>query len=197
MYSRENRKAEKSSVSSEAPRQVTIPELLDEIERAVLEHYCVPRERVFSRSRFRKYVMPRQVMHYIARHLTPMTMRLIGERFPAGAGYHHSTVIHSIRVVSNYMETDDLFNDTIEAIYADIVRDGITSQRRTQKLTITKTWEPIESKPKPIAPKPKKITPKAKRHETMSEQEKVIAKYAPKENEIQPVGKMDVQITKL
>lgn len=181
MYSVENRKAEKSSVSIEGPRQVTIPELLDEIERVVLAHYGLPREKVFSRRRKKEMVLARQTMHYLARHLTLLSLKSIGARFPAGEmGLHYSTVMHSVKVINNYLETDELFNQTIEAIHAAIVRDGFIIPNPTRKLVKTKKGLSIWAKPK--------------RHITMSEQEKIIAKYAPKADELQPVVKMDVKI---
>ena len=182
-YSGGNREAEKTSTSNPAPRQVSIPELLDEIERAVLAHYGLLRENVFSRRRKKELVLARQTMHYLARHLTLMSLKYIGARFPAGEmGRDHSTVMHSVKVINNYLETDDFFNDTIEAIYAAIVRDGFIIPNPTRKLVKTKQGL--------------SIGPKPKREYTMSEQEKVIAKYAPKADDLQPVGKMDVQITK-
>lgn len=163
-YSGGNREDIKTSTSNPGPRQVTIPELLDEIERAVLAHYGVPREKVFSRRRQKELVLARQTMHYLARHLTLLSLKSIGARFPAGEmGRDHSTVMHSVKAINNYLETDDFFNETIETIYSAIVRDGFIIPNPTRNLVKTK--------------KGLSIGPKPKREHTISEHEKTIAKY--------------------
>ncbi len=61
----------------------------------------------------REIVEPRQVIHYYARLLTKVTTKEIGLKV---GGRDHATVLHSVKVVDNLMETNKAFQRNIRNI---------------------------------------------------------------------------------
>jgi hypothetical protein len=142
-------------------RPYTVWELCEAIKREVLDYYGGEEQLVLSRSRRREYVLPRQVMHYLACSLSGLTLKQVGSYFTTGKALDHTTVIHSCNVVTNLMYTDPIFRRQVFYIYDRL--QGIPSE--------TPELYPRREKQPYVKPLPKV------RDRFMSESEKVIIKY--------------------
>ncbi len=111
---------------------------------------------MFSRGRQRKYVTARNVMRFLARELTSVSFKQLGERY--GLKADHTTVIHSCQTVRNLIDTEECFRLEVEKIRSKITGVGV---------------EVIESQPKHRVIPAKPFV----REQTMSEAEKVAARY--------------------
>ena len=60
------------------------------------------------KTRERHIVIPRQMCHYMASRNTKCTLSAIGAYF---GGKDHATVLHSIRTISGYLQTDKEFRE--------------------------------------------------------------------------------------
>ena len=56
------------------------------------------------KSRQHDLVLSRQLMHFFAKKYTKLTLEKIGEKI---GNKDHATVLHSIKVIENYLSTDD------------------------------------------------------------------------------------------
>ena len=86
-------------IVKDSEREVTI----DTIIEAVTEQYKVKITDLKGKSRLREIVLPRQVAMYLAKELTNLSLKSIGYHF---GGRDHSTVIHAIQTVNDFMDTD-------------------------------------------------------------------------------------------
>ncbi|CRH47739.1 chromosomal replication initiation protein [Chlamydia trachomatis] len=82
------------------------------IVRATAQYYGVSPESVLGRSQSREYVLPRQVAMFLCRQKLSLSYVKIGEVFSRD----HSTVISSIRAISQKLEEDDRECDVSRAI---------------------------------------------------------------------------------
>lgn len=82
------------------------------IVRAAAQYYGVSPESVLGRSQSREYVLPRQVAMFLCRQKLSLSYVKIGEVFSRD----HSTVISSIRAISQKLEEDDRECDVSRAI---------------------------------------------------------------------------------
>ena len=80
-------------------RRVTI----DEVQRAVVEHYSLRMSDMQSSRRSRSIARPRQVAMYLAKQLTPRSLPEIGKRF---GGRDHTTVMHAVRQIERLINED-------------------------------------------------------------------------------------------
>ena len=86
---------------------------IDDIIRIVSTHYDVTEQQVKGRLRKREIVLPRQVIMYLAdKHIRMPTSR-IGR---CVGGRDHSTVIHSIRLITEKIQQDKDFCCEIQAL---------------------------------------------------------------------------------
>jgi chromosomal replication initiation ATPase DnaA len=102
-------------------KQEESPEL---IKRAMLaySHYCdnlgalcgISTEQIKSRTRKREVVELRQMAHYLTAKNHRFTLKTIGK---ATGGYDHSTIIHSIQLVDEMIETRNKSFRIIEKIH--------------------------------------------------------------------------------
>jgi len=83
------------------------------IKELVAEHFEVPVEKLQSKTRKREVVMARQLSMYLAKNYTNSSLKNIGRNF---GNRDHSTVIHSVKVVQDLMDTDSLFKDTVNSL---------------------------------------------------------------------------------
>ena len=86
---------------------------IDDIIRIVSTHYDVTEQQVKGRLRKREIVLPRQVIMYLADKHIRMPASRIGR---CVGGRDHSTVIHSIRLVTEKMQQDKDFCCEIQAL---------------------------------------------------------------------------------
>ncbi len=86
---------------------------LERIMEVVSEEFGIPREHIVGKSRKREVVIARQTVMHFAKMLTHQSLKSIGAYF---AGRDHSTVIHALRTIEGYMETDPLFSARVDRI---------------------------------------------------------------------------------
>jgi chromosomal replication initiator protein len=90
-------------------RRVTI----EEIQRAVVEHYQLKMSDMQSSRRARAVARPRQVAMYLAKQLTPRSLPEIGKKF---GGRDHTTVMHAVKQIERLCETDRSLADDVAAL---------------------------------------------------------------------------------
>lgn len=86
---------------------------IDDIIRIVSTHYDVTEQQVKGRLRKREIVLPRQVIMYLADKHIRMPASRIGR---CVGGRDHSTVIHSIRLITEKIQQDKDFCCEIQAL---------------------------------------------------------------------------------
>ncbi len=97
-------------------RRVTV----DDIQRAVAEHYGLKKDDLLSERRTRSVARPRQTAMYIAKQLTTRSYPDIGRRF---GGRDHTTVLHAVRRIEELKATDAGLTQDIEILTRKL-RDG-------------------------------------------------------------------------
>jgi chromosomal replication initiator protein len=90
-------------------RRVTI----EEIQKAVVEHYSIRMGDMTSARRSRAVARPRQMAMYLAKHLTPRSLPEIGKKF---GGRDHTTVMHAVRQIERLTSEDRAIADDLEAL---------------------------------------------------------------------------------
>ncbi len=90
-------------------RKVTV----DEIQKAVAEHYVLKQADLLSERRTRAVARPRQLAMYLAKHLTTRSYPDIGRRF---GGRDHTTVLHAVRRIEALKAEDAAIAADVEAI---------------------------------------------------------------------------------
>ncbi len=87
------------------------PMTLDRITETVASHYQVKISDLRSKRRSRSVSVPRQVVMYLARQTTDLSLDEIGDHF---GGRDHSTVLYAVRRVKEQMEGDTRFAAEVE-----------------------------------------------------------------------------------
>jgi chromosomal replication initiator protein len=90
-------------------RRVTI----EEIQRAVVEHFQLKMSDMASTRRARAVARPRQVAMYLAKQLTPRSLPEIGKKF---GGRDHTTVMHAVKQIEKLCEADRSLADDVAAL---------------------------------------------------------------------------------
>lgn len=90
-------------------RRVTI----EEIQRAVVEHYQLKMSDMQSTRRARAVARPRQVAMYLAKQLTPRSLPEIGKKF---GGRDHTTVMHAVKQIEKLCDSDRNLADDVAAL---------------------------------------------------------------------------------
>jgi len=90
-------------------RRVTI----EEIQRAVVDHYQLKMSDMSSTRRARAVARPRQVAMYLAKQLTPRSLPEIGKKF---GGRDHTTVMHAVKQIEKLSEADRTIADDVAAL---------------------------------------------------------------------------------
>jgi len=86
---------------------------LDNILKQVAEYYQIPEDQITGKSKTLEVVTGRQIAMYIARNFTTYSLKTIGKFF---GGRDHSTVIHSIRKITQVMGHDSLIRFRVDEI---------------------------------------------------------------------------------
>jgi chromosomal replication initiator protein len=97
-------------------RRVTV----DDIQRAVAEHYGLKKDDLLSERRTRSVARPRQAAMYLAKQLTTRSYPDIGRRF---GGRDHTTVLHAVRRIEALMVEDAGLAQDVEILTRKL-RDG-------------------------------------------------------------------------
>jgi chromosomal replication initiator protein len=79
---------------------------IDDITDAVANHWQVKVQDLRSKKRSRSVSLPRQVVMYIARQVTSLSLDEIGDAF---GGRDHSTVLYAVRRVGDQVQSDPRF----------------------------------------------------------------------------------------
>ena len=90
-------------------RRVTI----EEIQKAVVEHYSIRMADMTSARRSRAVARPRQMAMYLAKQLTPRSLPEIGKKF---GGRDHTTVMHAVRQIEKLTAEDTVLADDLEVL---------------------------------------------------------------------------------
>lgn len=77
--------------------------LVDRIIYAVCDYYKLTFDELKRRERYRAIVTGRQMIMYLLREKTNMSLKAIGEIF----GKDHTTIIHAVRTFSGHLKYDD------------------------------------------------------------------------------------------
>jgi len=90
-------------------RRVTI----DEIQKAVAEHFTIKMAEMTSARRARVVARPRQVAMYLAKQLTSRSLPEIGRKF---GGRDHTTVMHAVRKIEELIASDRALAEDVELL---------------------------------------------------------------------------------
>jgi len=90
-------------------RKVTV----DEIQKAVAEHYLLKQADLLSERRTRAVARPRQLAMYLAKNLTTRSYPDIGRRF---GGRDHTTVLHAVRRIEELKGQDASIAADVETL---------------------------------------------------------------------------------
>ncbi len=96
-------------IIADAEKEVNI----DTIIAVVTDYYDVKIGDLKGKRRLREYVIPRQMAMYLAKELTPLSLKSIGYHF---GGRDHSTVIHAIQTINDLAETDKEISKAVKQL---------------------------------------------------------------------------------
>ena len=99
----------KDVIYPDQPKEIT-PLLIIEV---VAEHFGVDPEDITSKKRNSEFVLPRQVVMYLCRHLTDTPLASIGKLL---GKKDHTTVIHGIKKITTDLETSEELRNKIDII---------------------------------------------------------------------------------
>jgi chromosomal replication initiator protein len=92
-----------------AEKRVTV----DDIQKAVAEHYGLKQADLISERRNRAIARPRQAAMWLAKQLTTRSLPDIGRRF---GGRDHTTVLHGVRRIEELKAGDDALTRDLETL---------------------------------------------------------------------------------
>jgi chromosomal replication initiator protein len=92
-----------------AEKRVTV----DDIQKAVAEHYSLRQADLLSERRNRAIARPRQAAMWLAKQLTTRSLPDIGRRF---GGRDHTTVIHAVRRIEELKQDDAVLARDLETL---------------------------------------------------------------------------------
>lgn len=92
---------------SEVNKEITVAS----IQKLVADHFKISVEKIQGKTRKREIVIARQLSMFLAKNMTDTSLKTIGQNF---GGRDHSTVIYSCNTVSELMDTDSSFRDTVD-----------------------------------------------------------------------------------
>ena len=102
-----------ADIFKENPGLNPTPEM---ILREVSRYYCIPVEKLQGSGRSKDMVLPRQVAMYLVRELTDYSLPEIGKVFSRD----HTTVLHSINKIENYLKETSEMDNIIKTLKANI-----------------------------------------------------------------------------
>ncbi|MCV3769447.1 MAG: chromosomal replication initiator protein DnaA, partial [Wolbachia pipientis] len=89
------------------------PITIAEIQKKIAEFFNIKVADMHSNRRLRGFVRPRQVAMYFAKKFTQKSLLDIGRSF---GGRDHTTVIHAVKQIENFIKTDSSFADEINQL---------------------------------------------------------------------------------
>jgi len=103
--------ADKIQQGAGEPERGAASPTVDRVQEVVARRWGVTPEGLRSKARTKTLTVPRQVAMFLARELLGMQLVEIGQAF---GGRDHSTVIHSLDKVQQYMASDHKFRDRVD-----------------------------------------------------------------------------------
>ena len=91
---------------------------LEHIQEAVARYFHLTLSELCSRKRGRRFVLPRQVGMYLARQLTPLSLKEINQGF----GQSRATVVRSCQRIETLLKEDLVLCQSIEALTAELTQ---------------------------------------------------------------------------
>jgi len=92
-------------------------QIIETVKRIVSEYHGIPVENVFSKSRKKELVFPRQIAWTILAWHGGNTLTKIG----ATSGHGHSNVIHARKKIQGYIDMDRAFRFHLREVLAKVV----------------------------------------------------------------------------
>ena len=89
---------------------------LEHIQETVARYFHLTLSDLCSRKRGRRFVLPRQVGMYLARQLTPLSLKEINQGF----GQSRATVVRSCQRIETLLKEDLVLSQSIEALTAEL-----------------------------------------------------------------------------
>jgi hypothetical protein len=102
-------------INERDPLQLTI----EDVQTAVERHCKVGHLELISARRTAAVVRPRQIAMFLARHLTPNSLPVIGRKF---GGRDHTTVLHAVRKIEARLSRDETLARDLDAIRQALAR---------------------------------------------------------------------------
>jgi chromosomal replication initiator protein len=93
---------------------------VDSIKQIVANHYKITLDMMMSKSRKHEIVLSRQMSMYFTKKLLDYPLKKIGEYF---GGKDHTTVLHSIQTIENYLAFDRVVRKSYEIIYSNLKKE--------------------------------------------------------------------------
>ena len=91
------------------------------IQLAIAAEFKVAMADLMSQRRDQRCARPRQIGMYLARRLTPYSLPRIGEQF---GGRDHTTVLHAIQAVKDWMDEDPAMAARVQRLERDLRNSG-------------------------------------------------------------------------
>lgn len=85
----------------------------EEIVKIICVFFEVGHEKITSKRRWQDVVIPRQLAMFFLKEKTAMSLKGIGQLL---GGFDHTTVLHSIQVVNERMQTEDKYNRNVHIL---------------------------------------------------------------------------------
>ena len=106
------------ALAEDALKDVIYPEQARKISplliiNVVAEHFNISKEDITSKKRNSEYVLPRQIIMYLCRHLTETSLQTIASLL---GKKDHTTVIHGVEKIEDKIKTDEDLANKIETI---------------------------------------------------------------------------------
>lgn len=86
---------------------------IEEIQRITCQYFNIPEDQVRAKTRKQEVVQARQVAMYFCKKYTNHSLKTIGLHF---GGRDHTTVIHAIKNVEDFVEVDPKYREMVEEI---------------------------------------------------------------------------------
>ena len=105
-------------LAEDALKDVIYPDQRREISPSLIidvvaEHFNISKEDITSKKRNSEYVLPRQIIMYLCRHMTENSLQMIAAHL---GKKDHTTVIHGVEKIEEKIQTDEDLRNKIETI---------------------------------------------------------------------------------
>ena len=106
------------ALAEDALKDVIYPDQVRELSPSLIidvvaEHFNISKDDITSKKRNSEYVLPRQIIMYLCRHLTDTSLQMIASYL---GKKDHTTVIHGVEKIEEKIKTDEDLENKIETI---------------------------------------------------------------------------------